>query len=52
MPKVPASGQVLPFPMKPPPEVYIAMAAAQMNIQGKLFEPERNPLEKKEPASG
>lgn len=42
MPKVPASqgSNVLPFPQKPPEEVYIAMAAAQMNMQGKLFEPD------------
>ncbi len=52
MPKIPAaSGQVVPM-AKPPEEVYFAMAAAQMDRQGRLFEPEPDPLEKKEPASG
>lgn len=40
MPKVPAgSGQVIPFQAKPPEEVYLAMAAAQMDRDGRLFEP-------------
>ncbi len=54
MPKVPAagSGQVLPMPIKPPEEVYFAMAAAQMDREGRLFEPEPNALNKKEAPSG
>lgn len=33
------SGQVIPI-QKPPEEVYFAMAAAQMDKFGKLFQPE------------
>ena len=53
MPKVPPStGQVLPM-MKPPEEVYLAMAAANMDQMGRLFEPEPEPeLEKKEAPRG
>ncbi len=40
MPKVPAGSGSNVIPMqKPPEEVYLAMAAAQMNMQGQLFEP-------------
>ncbi len=49
MPKIPAAGaQVVPM-MKPPEEVYFAMAAAEMNKQGRLFQPEPDPLEKEKP---
>ncbi len=49
MPKIPASGaQVVPM-AKPPEEVYFAMAAAQMDRQGRLFQPEPDPLDKPEP---
>ena len=35
MPKVPApSGMVVPMPVKPPEDVYFAMAAAEMDREG------------------
>ncbi len=49
MPKVPPSAQVVPM-QKPPEEVYFAMAAAQMDRDGRLFEPQPDPLEKEENA--
>lgn len=53
MPRVPSgSGNVVPFAPKPPEEVYIAMAAAEMNKNGQLFEPSLDPLDKKEKPSG
>ncbi len=52
MPKVPAAGaQVVPM-QKPPEEVYFAMAAAQMDREGRLFQPEPDLLNKKEAPSG
>lgn len=52
MPKVPAgSGNVVPM-MKPPEEVYLAMAAAQMDRNGQLFEPKPTPELKKETPRG
>lgn len=49
MPRVPtSSGNVVPM-QKPPEEVYLAMAAAQMNMQGQLFEPQPDPLNKEKP---
>ena len=53
MPKVPnPGGQVVPM-VKPPEEVYFAMAAAQMDAYGKLFKPQPElDFEKKEAPRG
>ena len=36
----PRQARGVPSPITPPPDVFLAMAAAQMHAQGRLFEPE------------